>query len=113
MNELIVKHCLPCEGKIPPLSHDTVEKLLSQLSHWTMNENRDEISRTFQFKNYYHTMAFVNAIAWMAHKENHHPLITLSYNTCLVSYTTHAIHGLTENDFICASKVDALFLGQM
>jgi len=68
------------------------------------------IYRDFEFKNYYKTIAFVNAVAWMAHQENHHPDLSVSYNRCRVQYSTHAIGGLSENDFICAAKVDALGL---
>jgi len=75
------------------------------------NKGRDKIAfiyREFTFKNYYKTMAFVNAVAWIAHQENHHPDLSVGYNRCLVRYSTHAIQGLSENDFICAAKVDAL-----
>ena len=64
---------------------------------------------TYVFKNYYHTLAFVNATAWISHRENHHPDIQVGYNKCIVSYSTHAIDGLSENDFICAAKIDMLF----
>ncbi|MHA7841385.1 MAG: 4a-hydroxytetrahydrobiopterin dehydratase [Gammaproteobacteria bacterium] len=111
MTELIVKRCIPCEGGMPALDREAVKKLLLEVPHWDLSESGDEIVRTFQFKNYYHTIAFVNAIAWMAHKENHHPDMEVGFNRCLVRYSTHAINGLSENDFICASKVDALFTG--
>ncbi len=67
-----------------------------------------EIYRLFKFKNYYETIAFVNAVAWIANQEDHHPDMDVSYNRCLVRYTTHAIGGLSENDFICAAKINAL-----
>ena len=67
------------------------------------------IERTFTFADFHATMAFVNAVAWMAHREDHHPDLTVGYNRCRVEYSTHAIGGLSENDFICAAKVDALF----
>lgn len=66
------------------------------------------IERTFTFKNYYHTLAFVNAVAWIAHQEDHHPELSFGYKQCRVRYTTHAVGGLSENDFICAAKVDRL-----
>ncbi|EGQ63942.1 pterin-4-alpha-carbinolamine dehydratase, partial [Acidithiobacillus sp. GGI-221] len=62
----------------------------------------------FRFKNFYETMAFVNAVAWISHREDHHPDLELGYNRCVVHYSTHAIGGLSENDFICAARVDAL-----
>ena len=67
------------------------------------------IRKTYEFKNYYQTMAFVNATAWISHREDHHPDIAVGYNNCSVSYVTHAINGISENDFICAAKLDALF----
>jgi 4a-hydroxytetrahydrobiopterin dehydratase len=67
------------------------------------------IAKTYRFKNYFETMAFVNAAAWVSHREDHHPDIAVGYNQCKVSYITHAIDGLSENDFICAAKLDALF----
>ena len=67
------------------------------------------ITKTYEFKNYYQTMAFVNAAAWISHREDHHPDMTVGYNKCRVDYSTHAINGLSENDFICAAKLDALF----
>jgi 4a-hydroxytetrahydrobiopterin dehydratase len=66
------------------------------------------ISKTYKFKNYYETMAFVNATAWISHREDHHPDLAVGWGQCTVSYTTHAIGGLSENDFICAAKIDAL-----
>jgi 4a-hydroxytetrahydrobiopterin dehydratase len=67
--------------------------------------------KTFRFKNYHQTMAFVNATAWISHQEDHHPDLAVSYGSCRVGYMTHAIGGLSENDFICAAKVDGLFEG--
>ena len=67
------------------------------------------IRKTYEFKNYYQTMAFVNATAWISHREDHHPDIAAGYNNCTVSYVTHAIKGISENDFICAAKIDVLF----
>jgi 4a-hydroxytetrahydrobiopterin dehydratase len=66
------------------------------------------IRREFRFKNFYETMAFVNAVAWISHREDHHPDLELGYNHCVVHYSTHATGGLSENDFICAARVDAL-----
>ena len=80
---------------------------MEQLDGWQRDENL--ISKIYQFKDYYETMAFVNAIAWVSHREGHHPDLKVTYNRCQVDYTTHAIQGLSENDFICAAKVDALF----
>jgi len=107
---LDTKKCLACEGGVDALTPMEAEVLLKQLEPgWHLNEKATEIQRTFNFKNYYETMAFVNAIAWMAHEENHHPDLSVHYNHCVVKYNTHAIQGLSENDFICAAKIDKLF----
>ncbi len=105
--DLANKNCKPCEGGVPPLTQDEAKKLLVQLEGWALHAQT--IDKTFQFKNYYQTMAFVNATAWVSHREDHHPDITVGYNKCRVEYSTHAIGGLSENDFICAAKLDALF----
>ncbi len=108
MEELQHKRCLACEAGVRPFNDDDVKKFLPKLNNWSVNSDNTMISRRFTFKGFYKTMAFVNAIAWIANQENHHPDLEVGYNYCLVKYTTHAIEGLSENDFICAAKVDAL-----
>jgi len=108
MPELCTKKCVPCEGGTPTLETTEINKLLTELNGWTFDDTTMRISRTVDFKGYGKTMAFVNAVAWIAHQEAHHPDMEVSYNCCIVHYTTHAIKGLSENDFICAAKVDAL-----
>ncbi len=108
MNDLTQKHCKPCEGGVAPLSPDDARKMLAQLEGWQLRQDGREIFKVFEFKNYHRTMAFVNAVAWIAHRENHHPDLEVGYSRCVVRYSTHAIGGLSENDFICAAKVDAL-----
>ena len=105
--DLTDKHCKPCEGGVPPLTQDEARNLLKELDGWELNDKI--LGKTFEFKNYYQTIAFVNAVAWMTHREDHHPDMTVGYSKCRVEYTTHAIGGLSDNDFICAAKVDALF----
>lgn len=92
---------------MPPLSPPGIDSMMQQIKGWQRYDHL--ISKTYHFDNYYQTIAFVNAIAWLSHRENHHPELTVTHNSCNVEYTTHAIHGLSENDFICAAKVDALF----
>ena len=75
---------------------------------WTLDADGSEISRSCRFGNYYQTIAFVNALAWVAHAEDHHPDLEVGYNRCHIRYSTHAIGGLSENDFICAARIDAL-----
>ena len=108
MSDLTSKHCVPCEGGVDPLDATAANALLEQVGDWQMNADTNEISRTFRFKNYYQTMAFVNALAWVAHQEDHHPDLEVGYSQCKVRYSTHAIGGLSENDFICAARIDAL-----
>ncbi|NLV23391.1 MAG: 4a-hydroxytetrahydrobiopterin dehydratase [Deltaproteobacteria bacterium] len=104
--DLSQKHCRPCEGGVPPLDQQTIDALLKRLPEWRYYKGR--IAKTFTFRNHYQTLALVNAIAWISHRENHHPVLEVAYNTCEVRYHTHAIGGLSENDFICAAKVEKL-----
>jgi 4a-hydroxytetrahydrobiopterin dehydratase len=106
MSQLSDQTCTPCEGGVQPFSADEADVLLNQLNGWMRNGN--EIAKVFTFRNYYETMAFVNASAYISHQEDHHPDLLVGYKTCRVTYTTHAIAGLSENDFICAAKLDAL-----
>lgn len=109
MNELTAKHCVPCEGGVPALDHVASKALLKQLKpHWSLSDGGKRLIAKFEFKNYYHTTAFVNALVYVAHREDHHPDVRFGYKTCEVEWWTHTVNGLTENDFICAAKVDAL-----
>ena len=108
MTELTTKRCVPCEGGVAPMGADEARNMLDQLNDWELDESGKEISRSFKFKNYYQTMAFVNALAWIAHREDHHPDLQVGYNRVHVRFSTHSIGGLSENDFICAAKIDAL-----
>lgn len=105
--DLTNKQCKPCEGGVPPLTQTEADTLMKQLEGW--QQQGRSIAKTYPFKDYYRTIAFVNAVAWVSHQEGHHPDLAVTYNSCRVEYTTHAIGGLSENDFICAAKVDALF----
>lgn len=106
-NELANKRCKPIQDGMASLSHVETDKLMKQLEGWQRFDHL--IGKTYHFNNYYETITFVNAVAWMSHREDHHPELTVGYNTCHVEYTTHATHGLSENDFICAAKIDTLF----
>ena len=109
MSDLKQQHCKPCEGGVAPLGPDQARTRMQALGPaWVLADDGKSIAREFKFRNYYETMAFVNAVAWMAHRENHHPDLEVGYNHCRVQYSTHAIGGLSENDLICAAKVDAL-----
>lgn len=106
MSELTQKHCVPCEGGTKPLPAEVADEMLKGLDGWTREDG--SIIKDFAFRNYYQTMAFVNAAAYVAHQEDHHPDLLVTYKNCVVTYSTHSIGGLSENDFICAAKLDAL-----
>ena len=103
---LAQRTCKACHGEASRLTDEQAAAHLAQLPGW--ERAGGEIARTFSFKNYHETMAFVNATAWVSHREDHHPDLEVGYNKCRVRYSTHSVGGLSENDFICAAKVDAL-----
>jgi 4a-hydroxytetrahydrobiopterin dehydratase len=105
--DLAQSKCQVYENGMPPLTEAEIKTHLAQLAGWELVKG--EIAKTYGFKNYYETMAFVNAAAWVSHREDHHPDIEVGYNKCRVRYSTHAVNGLSGNDFICAAKIDALF----
>jgi 4a-hydroxytetrahydrobiopterin dehydratase len=109
MTKLTQMKCIPCEGGFAPLNKIQAQDFLKQLnSAWVLSSDMKFISRRFEFKGFQKTIGFVNALAWVVNQENHHPDLRVGYNYCEVTFTTHAIDGLSENDFICAAKVDAL-----
>ena len=107
--ELVKRRCKPCEGGVPALEPAAVEQLLQALQpDWRIEDGGKAIVRNFEFAGYHRTISFVNAVAWIAENEGHHPDLKVGYGKVEVLYTTHAIGGLSENDFICAAKIDAL-----
>ena len=107
-HDLSNRHCKPCKSGVSPMTHDEAQASLKQVEGWELSEDGRMISRRFGFKNFYETMAFINAMAWIASAQDHHPDFSAGYNYCLVSYTSHAIDGLSENDLICAAKLNQL-----
>ncbi|MDH3976959.1 MAG: 4a-hydroxytetrahydrobiopterin dehydratase [Gammaproteobacteria bacterium] len=108
-SELLTRHCEPCEGGVPPLEAEAAQQLIKALdSAWRISGGGKSIHRRFEFVGYRQTISFVNAVAWIAESEGHHPDLTVLYGKVDVLYTTHAIDGLSENDFICAAKIDRL-----
>ena len=108
-DDLAARRCKPCEGGIAPLARGTAEGLLAKLQRgWTLDAEGQHIRREFAFRDFYRTMSFVNAIAHVANIEDHHPDLEVGYNYCHVVFSTHAIKGLSENDFICAAKIDQI-----
>jgi 4a-hydroxytetrahydrobiopterin dehydratase len=108
MTDLIRKKCKPCDGGVPPMAIEEAQELQSEVPSWEIIHEGHAIRRILTFQNHYEVMAFVNAVAWISHREDHHPNLTVGYSRCELIYTTHAVDGLTENDFICAAKVDAI-----
>ena len=104
--KLLALAAMRCRAGAPRLSHDELREHMSVLAGWASANNG--IEKTFPFENYYETMAFVNAVAYVAHRADHHPDLTVSYNRCVVRYSTHDAGGVTLNDCICASKVEGL-----
>ena len=110
-SDLSSKHCESCEGVGTALTPEQVTNLMTQLADdWSTQKEAKEIKRSFSFKNFYETMAFVNAIAWIANVENHHPDLEVGYNYCHIRFSTHVLKGLSHNDFICAAKIDKWML---
>lgn len=108
MTNLNEKKCIPCEGGIAPLTHDEALQLLNEITDWQMDAEATLIHKALTFKNFYQTMGFVNAIAWIANRQNHHPDLKIGYNYCHITLTTHAIKALSNNDFIIAAQIDQL-----
>lgn len=108
--DLSTKRCEACEGIGKALDSAQIKPLMSQLAEgWTVTPDYCQIKQSRSFKNFYETMAFVNAVAWIANQENHHPDLEIGYNYCHITLMTHALKGLSLNDFICAAKFDQLF----
>ena len=106
--DLTKRHCEPCEGGVAPMERTEAIALLRELDGWILSENGKMISRRFEFRGFFRTMSFINAMAWVVNSEGHHPDFSAGYNYCEVGFTTHAIDGLSDNDFICAAKISAL-----
>ncbi len=105
--ELSQKKCVPCEGGTPPLTREQIEPYLPQVPRWELIENK-MIRKKFKFKDFKEAMAFVNKVAGLAEEEGHHPDIHVSWNKVTLELSTHAIKGLSGNDFIVAAKIEKL-----
>jgi 4a-hydroxytetrahydrobiopterin dehydratase len=106
MSPLIHRHCMPLEGG-SAFTPDDIEGHLPEVPGWAIAGAF--LEKTFAFANYHETLAFVNAMAWICHREDHHPELVVTYNQCVVRFNTHSVNGISVNDFICAAKVNALF----
>ena len=108
---LLKKYSKPIKpGASAALSPADVRRHVDALPGWELDKGgpQPRITKTYKFEDYYETIAFVNALAWLSNKEDHHPDLEVGYGQCIVHYSTHSVGGLSENDFICAAKVDAL-----
>lgn len=108
MSQETKRHCTPCEQGGSAMLLQDVQKRLTSLQGWQYDEAKRCIYKRYEFKGFMRTMSFVNAIAWMASREGHHPDLHVSFNYCVVHYQTHAVSGITDNDFICAELIEAL-----
>jgi len=109
VSELAERSCVPCEGGVPPLTAPEAAALRGKLHPgWEVSADGKSLRRALKFKDFYRTMSFVNALAHVANTEDHHPDLEIGYDYCRIVFTTHAIGGLSSNDFICAAKVDRL-----
>ena len=106
VDHLLASHCREVQGSA--MSDADIRSQLGVLDRWAVDG--DALAKVYRFKNYYETLAFVNALAYIVHREDHHPDLRVGYNRCEVRYSTHSVNGISENDFISAAKADALYL---
>jgi 4a-hydroxytetrahydrobiopterin dehydratase len=105
MTQLINSRCKPLEGQ-PAMNETEIRSHLNEVSGW--QHVGGSIEKTFTFKDYLETLAFINAMGWICHTEDHHPDVSMGYNRVVVRFNTHSVGGVSINDFICAAKVNAL-----
>ncbi len=110
--DLLSKKCVPCEGGMPPMTEEEASKYLSETLGWQLASDKKSIGRNFEFKDFKESMDFVNRVAAIANEENHHPDIYIFYNKVKLTLSTHAIGGLSENDFILAAKINQVVKNQ-
>ena len=112
MNDLLKKNCVPCEGKIPSLDLSEIHKYQKKIDGWDVKKNEKQIrflEKNFKFKNFVNSQNFINKVGKISENENHHPDISFGWGYAKVAITTHAIEGLSKNDFILAAKIDQIF----
>ena len=109
MTDLCNESCSPLSRGSSSLAQTEIADLCRHVPEWSLEKDNKSIARTFSFANYYETISFANAAAWIAHQQDHHPEMLITYNRCRIEYSTHSVGGLSRNDFICACKTDYLF----
>ena len=111
MSDLLKKKCEPCEGKVSPFDMSEIHKYQKKVDGWSLIKNQEEIfflEKEFKFKDFLESQNFVNQVGKISEKEGHHPDITFGWGYAKIKITTHAIKGLSENDFILAAKIDKI-----
>jgi 4a-hydroxytetrahydrobiopterin dehydratase len=108
MSPLHLQLCLKPDQGLVRLTENELHDNVQLISQWQLGKNEPVLQREFHFKDYYETLAFVNAVGWIAHQQDHHPELVVNYNRALVRFTTHAVDGISINDLICAAKIDQL-----
>ena len=116
MNDLLNKKCVPCEGGILPFDISEIHKYQKKVDGWTVSKNEKKIyflEKKFTFKNFINSQDFINKVVDISEKEDHHPDISFGWGYAKIIVTTHAIEGLSENDFILAAKIDQILMSKM
>lgn len=108
LGDLLKGSSVPLANDSVALESSSVKELLGLIKNWTLTQGEKSITRNFKFRNYYETISFVNSVAWIAHQQDHHPDLLVTYNQCKVTYSTHSVGGLSRNDFICAARINQL-----
>ncbi|HET6806064.1 MAG TPA: 4a-hydroxytetrahydrobiopterin dehydratase [Frateuria sp.] len=107
-NDLSHQHCQPRKGKEHAIAPDQAQELLAQLPGWRLTNDGKAIVKGFRFEDFHRTLGFINAVGFMANREDHHPDLEAGYGHCQVLWSTHDVGGLSLNDFVCAARVEAL-----
>lgn len=113
INKVINKQCRIYSSQEAPLEESAIKILIKQTPAWRFASKDNLLLRTFEFRNYYQTIHFVNHLADICHQQDHHPELNVSYRRCEVAFNTHTVNGVTENDFICAAKIDTISLDNL
>jgi len=108
MSRLVERKCRELPAGTTALDAGQVKLLLAEVPGWAVEPDGKRIAKTYEFSNFHETMEFVNALAWVVHRQDHHPDLEVSYKRCRVVYWTHTVGGLSENDFVCAARIEAL-----
>ena len=108
MEELSTKSCVPCSGKLPPATEEEINRYKTQVPEWEIikDDNKSYLQRVYKFSNFKEAIAFTQAVGDIAEREGHHPVLTTEWGKVTVSWWTHAIDGLHQNDFVMAAKTD-------